>query len=194
MMDVSRETELLEAYAALLRKWNPAINLIAPKTVAQIESRHIADARQLSQISDKAQGNWTDFGSGGGLPGIVVAISRPDLAVELVESDQRKAAFLRNVIRDLSLSNAKVLCSRIEALDRLEAANISARALAPLPQLMAYVVQHLASDGTAWLMKGRNWQAEVAEARKLWTFDLVSHPSSTDPDAAILEITGIRHV
>ncbi len=193
-MDVSRETELLEAYAALLRKWNPAINLIAPKTVAQIESRHIADARQLSQISDKAQGNWTDFGSGGGLPGIVVAISRPDLAVELVESDQRKAAFLRNVIRDLSLSNAKVLCSRIEALDRLEAANISARALAPLPQLMAYVVQHLASDGTAWLMKGRNWQAEVAEARKLWTFDLVSHPSSTDPDAAILEITGIRHV
>lgn len=194
MMDVSRETELLEAYAALLRKWNPAINLIAPKTVEQIESRHIADARQLSQISDKAQGNWTDLGSGGGLPGIVVAISRPDLAVELVESDQRKAAFLRNVIRELSLSNAKVLCSRIEALDRLEAANISARALAPLPQLVAYVVQHLASDGTAWLMKGRNWQAEVAEARKLWTFDLVSHPSSTDPDAAILEITGIRHV
>lgn len=192
MMTVSRETQL-QAYAALLRKWNSAINLIAPSTIDHVESRHIADSLQLAQLSFGAEGRWVDLGSGGGLPGMVVAIARPDLAVELVESDQRKAAFLRNCIRNLSLPNVTVLCKRIEELDRLDAMNISARALAPLPQLMAYVGQHLAPQGTGWLMKGRNWQKEVAEARKNWLFDLKTHPSRTEPDAAILEITGIRH-
>ena len=194
MSVVSPETELLAAYAALLRKWNPAINLIAPNTVAEIETRHIADAKQLADISAGRNGSWVDLGSGGGLPGLVVAISRPDCAVTLVESDQRKAAFLRSAVRELSLKNAVILCSRIEVADRLDAANLSARALAPLPQLMAYVDRHLASDGVAWLMKGRNWQAEVNEARKTWEFDLTPHPSTTEQDAAILEITGIRHV
>lgn len=193
MIDVSRETERLDAYAALLRKWNPAINLIAPKTVDEIEFRHIADARRLTEISSGSRGRWVDLGSGGGLPGVVVAITRPDLNVRLVESDQRKTIFLRNVIRELSLLNVEVLCKRIEALEPQQAMNVSARALAPLPRLMAYVNRHLASDGKAWLMKGRNWQAEVQDARKCWNFDLTAHSSSTEPDAAILEITGIRH-
>lgn len=193
MTVVSRETELLEIYAALLRKWNPAINLIAPNTVAEIETRHIADAKQLVEISASTAASWVDLGSGGGLPGLVVAISKPDCSVTLVESDQRKAAFLRNAVREMALKNVTILNARIEAVDRLDAANVSARALAPLPQLMAYVDRHLASDGIAWLMKGRNWQAEVAEARKTWQFDLKAYPSTTERDAAILEITGIRH-
>lgn len=193
MTVVSRETELLETYAALLRKWNPAINLIAPNTVAEIETRHIADAKQLAEISADAAASWVDLGSGGGLPGLVVAISKPDCLVTLVESDQRKAAFLRNAVREMSLKNVTILSARIEAVDRLDAANVSARALAPLPQLMAYVDRHLVSDGVAWLMKGRNWQAEVAEARKTWQFHLKAHSSITERDAAILEITGIRH-
>ncbi|UFM65862.1 16S rRNA (guanine(527)-N(7))-methyltransferase RsmG [Paracoccus sp. MA] len=193
MSNVSCETERLAAYAALLRKWNPAINLIAPSTLEQIESRHIADCLQLAEIARKSPGGWVDLGSGGGLPGIVLAIMRPDRPLTLVESDQRKAAFLRNAIRELSLTGANVLTGRIEDLDRLDAANISARALAPLPRLMAYVERHLAPSGTAWLMKGRNWQSEVSEARRDWKFDLTTHPSATDPDAAILEITGIRH-
>ncbi|WP_354670355.1 16S rRNA (guanine(527)-N(7))-methyltransferase RsmG [Paracoccus sp. TOH] len=194
MMSVSRETEeRLACYAALLRKWNPAINLIASSTVGQIESRHIADARQLAVLAQSATGTWVDLGSGGGLPGIVLAVLRADLAVKLVESDQRKAAFLRTVIRELSLDNAQVINKRIEAADRLEAAQISARALAPLGQLMAYVNRHLRSDGTAWLMKGRNWQAEVSEAQRDWKFDMKTHPSATEPDAAILEIARIRH-
>ncbi|KRW96983.1 16S rRNA (guanine(527)-N(7))-methyltransferase RsmG [Paracoccus sp. MKU1] len=192
-MSVSRETERLAAYAGLLRKWNPAINLIAPSTIAQIEARHIADSLHLAEIAETAEDNWVDLGSGGGLPGIVVAIMRPDLDLTLVESDRRKAAFLRNALRELALPRAKVLCNRIETLDRLDAANISARALAPLPQLMAYVERHLSPSGTAWLMKGRNWQAEVSQARDDWKFDLKTHQSATDPDAAILEITGIRH-
>ena len=192
-MSVSRETERLAAYAGLLRKWNPAINLIAPSTIAQIEARHIADSLHLAEIAKTAEDNWVDLGSGGGLPGIVVAIMRPDMDLTLVESDRRKAAFLRNALRELALPRAKVLCNRIETLDRLDAANISARALAPLPQLMAYVERHLSPSGTAWLMKGRNWQAEVSQARDDWKFDLKTHQSATDPDAAILEITGIRH-
>lgn len=194
MNDVSRETEALAAYAALLRKWNPAINLVSPKTLDQLELRHIADSRALVEVSRFANDTWVDLGSGGGLPGVVVAILRPDLAVTMVESDQRKASFLRSVIRELSLGNANVVTGRIEQISGLNAANVSARALAPLPQLMAYVVQHLDHAGKAWLMKGRNWQNEVAEARRDWVFDLRTHPSTTDPDAAILEITGIRHV
>ncbi|RDD71383.1 16S rRNA (guanine(527)-N(7))-methyltransferase RsmG [Paracoccus versutus] len=192
-MSVSRETERLTAYAELLRKWNPAINLIAPSTLDQIETRHIADSLQLAEITRNVSGNWVDLGSGGGFPGIVIAIIRPDLELTLVESDQRKAAFLRNVVRELALPRARVICKRIEALDRLDAANISARALAPLPLLMAYVDRHLSASGTAWLMKGRNWQDEVALARTDWKFELKPHQSATDPDAAILEITEIRH-
>lgn len=193
-MTVSRETERLAAYAAMLRKWNPAINLIAPATVGQIETRHIADALQLARLSQKSAGPWVDLGAGGGLPGLIIAIARPELVVRLIESDQRKAAFLRTAIRELRLENASVVCQRIESADPQNAANISARALAPLPQLMAYVSRHLKPDGQAWLMKGRNWQAEIADARKTWSFDVKAHQSSTDSDAAILEITGIRDV
>ncbi|KGJ05726.1 16S rRNA m(7)G-527 methyltransferase [Paracoccus halophilus] len=194
MTDVSRETKALAAYAALLRKWNPAINLVSPKTLDQIETRHVADSRALVAVAADAFGSWLDIGSGGGLPGLVVAIMRPDLTVTLVESDHRKSSFLRTAIRELGLENASVITGRVEHLDALFAANISARALAPLPLLMAYVARHLTASGRAWLMKGRNWRTEVSEARREWNFDLITHPSPTEPDAAILEITGIRHV
>ena len=128
------------------------------------------------------------------LPGLVVAITRPDLAVSLMESDQRKATFLRTVCRELGLKNVTVISSRIEAHNRLDVANVSARALAPLPLLMSYVSKHLATDGTAWLMKGRNWKNELAAAREEWEFDVISHPSETESEAAILQISGIRHV
>ena len=192
-MSVSRETEQLAVYAGLLRKWNPAINLIAPSTLESIETRHISDCLQLAEVSRLAQGRWVDLGSGGGFPGIVVAVLRPDLVITMVESDQRKAAFLRNTIRALSLDNAQVLCSRIEQIELLQAGNVSARALAPLPSLMSYVHRHLDPAGKAWLMKGRNWESEIADARKHWTFQVKAHPSTTEPAAAILEITDLSH-
>lgn len=192
-MDVSRETEQLSGYARLLRKWNPSVNLIAPSTLAQLETRHIADSMRVVECSKVVRGVWLDLGSGGGFPGMVIAVARPELQVTLLESDQRKAAFLRNAARELGIGNAKVLCQRIEVAQPLAAAHVSARALAPLPQLMAYVHRHLEPSGTAWLMKGRNWQAEVAEAQRDWKFDLKVHPSGTDADAAILEIAGINH-
>lgn len=195
MSNVPRETELaLAHYAQLLRKWNPAINLVAQSSLDDLEERHIADSLQLVTISKDASSNWVDVGSGGGLPGLVQAIARPDLEVTLIESDQRKAAFLRTVTRELSLENVKIYAERIEKVAKLEAANVSARALAPLPLLMSYVSRHLHPQGTAWLMKGKNWKNEVEEARQMWSFDMTAHGSETEAGAAILQITEVRHV
>src|SRR5690606_29961856 len=99
-----------------------------------------------------------------------------------------KAAFLRSVARSLDLHNVNVQNDRIEAINSLNAAHISARALAPLPRLMPYLARHMAKDGQAWLMKGEKWHAEVEEARKHWKFNLTSIASSTQPGAAILKI------
>lgn len=191
MTNVSRETsEKLDAYAALLRKWSPRINLVAPSTLNDLESRHIADSRQLSMLTTPVQ-NWADLGSGGGLPGAIIAILRPETPVTLVESDARKATFLRTLRRELALPNLIVLNDRIEQANPLNAALVSARALAPLGLLMAYVDRHLAPGGTALLMKGKDWESEVRQARESWQFDLIPHPSQTAPDAAILEITNV---
>ncbi|MTH78288.1 16S rRNA (guanine(527)-N(7))-methyltransferase RsmG [Paracoccus aestuariivivens] len=193
-MIVSRETESLEKYAELIRKWNPAINLVATSTLRDLKNRHIADCQELARLAASADGKWVDLGSGGGLPGLIVAIFRPELSVGLLESDKRKSSFLRNAARELNLQNVIVYTDRIEKIAPLLANSISARALAPLPLLLSYVDRHLALGGKAWLMKGRNWQSEVQAARADWNFEVISHPSATDPDAAILEISELRHV
>lgn len=195
MMDVSRETEQrLSAYAALLRKWNDRINLISPSTADELERRHIADCLQLAHLANPIEGVWADLGSGGGLPGVVIAIACAStrLQMVLVESDQRKAAFLRVAIRELGLTRARVENARIEALPPLQADHISARALAPLPRLVPYVERHLKPDGQAWLMKGENWQAELAEAAIGPRFRVESFPSQTQPGAAILKLSGMK--
>lgn len=195
-MSVSRETtERLEIYCSLLQQWNPRINLVAPSTLTDLQNRHIADALQLNDLTQATEGSWVDLGSGGGLPGMVMAIAKADtkVAFTLVESDQRKAAFLRTVIRQAGLPRVTVLAQRIEAIPPLNAAYVSARALAPLPQLMAYLNLHLASSGTAFLMKGRQWKTEIEEAHRDWSFDYVAHPSRTQDGAAILEVSGVKH-
>ncbi|WCR10928.1 16S rRNA (guanine(527)-N(7))-methyltransferase RsmG [Paracoccus stylophorae] len=196
-IDVSRETEeRLDDYAALIRKWNPRINLVAPATLPDLRQRHIDDCLQIAHHAKPVSGLWADLGSGGGLPGLVVAIAFQGRAIRftLVESDQRKAAFLRTAIRQLDLADTTVLSSRIEALEPLKADHISARALAPLPRLMAYLDRHLAIDGRAWLMKGEQWRSEVAEARKHWNFTADVFPSATKSGAAIINISGVSHV
>lgn len=191
-MSASREAAFA-AYAALIRKWNPAINLVAPSTLADLEHRHIADSLQLAQLVAEPSGPWLDIGSGGGLPGIVVAICHPACKVNLVDSDRRKVAFLQTTIRELSLPNCTAHAARVEDLPPMQARNLSARALAPLIRLMPYLHRHLADKGTAWLMKGRNWQAELETARAAWRFDAAIHPSTTDPESAILAIRDVRH-
>ncbi|TKW66774.1 MAG: 16S rRNA (guanine(527)-N(7))-methyltransferase RsmG [Paracoccus denitrificans] len=194
-MSVSRETEdLLRAYADLIRKWNKTINLVAPATLHDVQRRHIADSAQLFDLSDPAAGTWLDLGSGGGLPGVVVAILAREkpLQVTLVESDKRKSAFLGTVRRELRLSNLTVKSQRIETLANGSNNFVSARALAALVNLMPYLERQLASDGEAWLLKGRAWKAEVEEARRCWSFDLTTFDSATDPEAAVLKLRNIR--
>ncbi len=196
-MIVSRETsERLAAYEVLIQRWNPRINLVAPATLPHIGQRHIDDSLQIADHIIPQGGTWVDLGSGGGLPGIVMAIAFADHDVRfvMVESDQRKAAFLRTCVRELGLAKVTIENARIELVPPLNAAYLSARALAPLPKLMPYLQQHLASDGRAFLMKGRNWQAEVDAARQSFRFEIEAHPSKTQDGSAILEISGVSDV
>ena len=194
--NVSRETiEKLEIYASLLRKWNKTINLVSPGTLDTLWVRHFADSAQLLSLAPQNMRKWADLGSGAGFPGAVIAVltesSHPDLTVTLIESDQRKATFLRAVARETQTSFT-VLAERCESVARLEADVISARALAPLDVLLGYVSRHIARTGTALLSKGASAASEVELAGKTWSFTCESIPSMTDTDAAILKIGEIK--
>jgi len=196
MSNVSRETyNLLDQYVNLVALWNPKINLVAPSTLADFRNRHIEDCLQLTEIMETPSGHWVDIGSGGGLPGLVVAIAfrEAPLKLTLVESDKRKCEFLRTVIRELGLKNVSILSQRIESISPLNADYMSARALAALPKLLGYISRHLSSDGVAWLMKGRKWQEELVAAKETWQFESEQFPSKTDSEAAILKISGVSH-
>ncbi|MEM9306439.1 MAG: 16S rRNA (guanine(527)-N(7))-methyltransferase RsmG [Pseudomonadota bacterium] len=196
-LNVSRETlERLTKYHDLISKWSPRINLVSKSSLKELWPRHIWDSYQLIDIAPKVE-KWADFGSGGGFPALVIAICAlemaPNLHVTMVESDQRKTAFLRTVIRDLHL-NASVHAERVEALAPLHAEVISARALADLSDLLSYSAQHLTKDGTAFFLKGEKWEKELKDARESWSFTLRTHRSKTSPRAAILEIKDIECV
>ncbi|MBT9246830.1 16S rRNA (guanine(527)-N(7))-methyltransferase RsmG [Gemmobacter fulvus] len=197
-LDVSRETsEKLDSYVALIQKWNKAINLISRSSEADIWQRHIADSAQLAQHLPSGPRLWLDLGSGAGLPGIVLAIIAaevaPSLRFELVEVDQRKATFLRQVSRELGL-NVTVLTERIEALTPRLADVVSARALASLSDLCNFAERHLDADGIAVFLKGTGAEAEIEVARRKWSFNLESFPSKTSVDALVLKLKKIRHV
>lgn len=196
MKNVSRGTmERLEAYEALLRKWNSRINLVSSGTLSAFRTRHLEDSAQILEYIEAGRKTWADIGSGGGLPGLVLAILSQDrdMSIMLVESDHRKAAFLRNAIRELEIKNASVLSERVENLTPLNVENMSARALAPLDVLLGYASRHLRTDGTAWFLKGRTWRDEYATAKEKWQFQLDAFPSRTDPEAALLRITGVSN-
>ncbi|MFN3663036.1 16S rRNA (guanine(527)-N(7))-methyltransferase RsmG [Yoonia sp.] len=194
-VDVSRETlEALHAFSALVLKWTPKINLISASTRADIWDRHIIDSVQIYGHAPEKFNLWLDIGSGGGFPGIVAAIIgkqyTPAAAFILIESDQRKSAFLRNVVRELAL-NASVSAVRIENVPSVGADVVSARALGALPVLLPLVAAHIADHGVALLHKGRQATKEIEDARKDWRFDLEEAPSLTDPEARILMIQRI---
>lgn len=196
--DVSRETrERLRVYATLLEKWNPRINLVSASTIPKVWARHFLDSAQILDLVGASTRLWADLGTGGGFPGLVVAIlakeARPLLQVICVESDQRKAAFLGAVVRETGIS-ARIMAKRIEDLDPLGADVVSARALAPLPTLLDHASRHLVEGGHALLLKGAGYRKEVNDALECWSFELDTYPSKTDPDAVILKIGDIRRV
>lgn len=191
-MNVSRETMAeLEAYQSLLLKWSSTINLVSKSSRSDLWERHIVDSIQIYPNGAKF-GHWVDLGSGGGLPGVVIAViakqRNPDSRFTLVESDHRKAVFLRTAARELNLK-MDIISDRIDNVQHLNADIVSARALAPLSTLLGYVDQHMNQTGMALLMKGEKWRQEHKEAQKLWSYQLDAMPSETNIDAAILKIT-----
>lgn len=192
--DVSRETsERLEVYVDLIRKWNPRINLVSRSSLEQVWNRHIADSLQVFALADTFS-HWVDIGSGGGLPGLVAAIcgaeSAPDAQFTLIESDQRKCAFLRTVARETGIS-VTVHAQRIEDALPQNADVLSARALADLTQLLAFAERHVAKSGMCLFPKGASWKKELQDARTQWRFDCDAVRSITEPQAAILKIQGV---
>jgi 16S rRNA (guanine527-N7)-methyltransferase len=193
--DVSRETyDDLVQFGDLVRKWTPKINLIAASTVSDLWDRHIADSAQLYRCAPAGFDHWVDIGTGGGFPGVIMAIYaktlQPNASFSFIESDQRKAAFLRTASRELGLS-VNVIAERIEETDPQKADVVSARAVSTLSTLLPLTERHLKPDGCALFHKGKRAAEEIAEARQSWLFDLEQHPSLTDPDARLLVVQRI---
>lgn len=198
----SRETlDRLEVYADRLRTWQRAVNLVAPATLDAVWHRHFADSAQLLDLAPPALLRWLDLGSGAGFPGLVVAIrlaGRPGpegRRVTLVESDQRKAAFMAEVVRATGISasiSVDILVRRIEDVATRATVGtadvVSARALAPLDRLLPLVAPFLSAHSLGLLPKGRGVESEIAAASRTWRFDAGLAPSRTDAEGRIVVI------
>ena len=195
---VSRETQgRLQHFAELFQKWAKTINLVAPSTIDDLWRRHIADSAQIFQLHPKPA-HWVDLGSGGGFPGIITAIllsEHADGHVDLVESNQKKAAFLRVCLRECEARGA-VHAIRIEEAPKVipHCDVISARALAELDALLDYAAPWVERNENIRLLlhKGRDYEREVEKARGRWEFDLVKHSSVVERDSVILELNRPR--
>jgi 16S rRNA (guanine527-N7)-methyltransferase len=186
----------LDIYADLLRKWQKTINLVSKSTLPQLWTRHIADCLQVAAAVPDAR-IWADLGSGGGFPGLVTAIrlaDTPGARVHLIESDQRKCAFLRNVSRETS-APVIVHNARIEAVidtleDRIEA--VSARALAPLPLLVDYAKNLLAKGAIGVFLKGQDYEAEVKALSETGRYRIMATSSVTAPVSRVFLVHDIE--
>jgi 16S rRNA (guanine527-N7)-methyltransferase len=193
---VSRETsQRLDRFVALLLAWQRTTNLIAPSTVPQLWTRHIADSLQLLDLAPRAK-IWVDFGSGAGFPGLMIACALaeiPGALVHLVERNAKKAAFLREAVRTTgapALVHAKSIEGVSLTLTGVDV--VTARAVAPLKTLLDQSFPLLGKSGaTALFPKGQNAELELAEAAKFWQMDAELVPSRTDPKGRIVVIRGV---
>jgi 16S rRNA (guanine527-N7)-methyltransferase len=188
---VSRETlGRFETYAARLVKWQRAINLVGPKTLDDIWRRHFLDSAQLWALIPAGSQILVDLGSGAGFPGLVLALlGFPE--VHLVESDQRKAVFLRETARELGLS-AQIHAARIETIPAIEVDVVTARALAPLSDLLDLAGPYLGKrQGCALFLKGAEAERELTQARKKRNMRVDRFPSLTDPRGSVLRLREI---
>ena len=188
----------LRAYVDALTKWNPHVNLVASSTVPQVWVRHVADGLQLLPLlKENDLRKVIDLGSGGGVPGLVLALAEPALDVHLVESTARKCAFLRQVAQTCGI-DVNIHQARIESLDTaIVTADvhtaISARALAPLPKLLALAWPWLQNGAWGLFLKGRGMVAELEQAkREKWQFDSQAIPSVTDAEGSILMVKEVH--
>ena len=198
LVPVSRETEArFEAYIDHLIRWQKIKNLVGPKTLSEVWTRHIADSAQLARFVDDDARYLVDLGSGAGFPGLVLACifaERPGFEVHLVESNGRKAAFLREVSRALKLP-VHVHDERIEeALETLSFRIdvLTARALAPLSELFTMYGSLPQQPRKALFLKGQDIDSELTEAAKYWNIDYEIHPSLTNSEGRILVVHAVK--
>ena len=190
-LHVSRETlERLTVYLELLCRWQPAINLVGAATLADPWRRHFLDCGQLAARIPAGATRLVDLGSGAGFPGMVLAILGVR-GVDVIESDRRKAQFLREVARATGAS-VGVHAGRIEGMPGWPADVITARALAPLPRLLALAERFLKSDSVCLFFKGRLGAHELTEARASWHMEAEMFPSLAETTGTVLQLRGIR--
>ena len=193
---VSRETlARLMAYGELLRRWQPAVNLVSRAGFADLWRRHMLDSAQLHPLIAAAPVRGgrrpviVDLGSGAGFPGLVLAILGAG-EVHLIEADRRKCAFLREVARATE-TPLTVHCERIERAAPLAADIVTARAVAPLPGLLSYAEPFLGPGAICLFLKGARWQEELTEAAKDWKMRVERVASVSEPSGMILRLGGV---
>lgn len=194
---VSRETlKRLELYVDLLLQWQAKTNLIAPSTIPTLWTRHVADSLQLIDLVPDAK-VWVDFGSGGGFPAIPVACvfaDRPGSQVHLVESNGKKAAFLREAIR-VTGAPGKVHMERVEKYTQGPVNSVdvvSARALAPLKVLCDQAFPLIERGAIGLFPKGLDVADELTEAAKYWNINATTVASKTSPEGCIVIVRGLK--
>ena len=194
---VSRETESrLDRYVALLLEWQAKTNLVAPSTLPNLWTRHVADSLQLLALAPAAQ-TWVDLGSGGGFPGVVLACAlaeKPDAMVHLVERNTKKAAFLREAIRVTASPGTVHLADIGDSVDRIAGPIdcVTARAVAPLHQLIGFAEPLVTRGAKALFLKGQDVDEELTEATKYWNIRPQLHSSRTGGHGWIVELTQIE--
>lgn len=178
----------LERYVALLKQWNKAINLVSASTMPAIWERHILDSAQLWPLiaQENAQRDLVDLGSGGGLPGIVLGIG--GFKVTMIESDARKCVFLRETIRELGLPDMDVRHARIEQVTDIKSSFVTARALAPLPQLVEWARNFMSEKGTCFFLKGATAKEEMTALPQNLQDLAILFPSISDKNGSIIRI------
>jgi 16S rRNA (guanine527-N7)-methyltransferase len=191
---VSRETlDRLTRYAELLADWNARHNLVSAGSMADLWRRHFWDSAQIAELVPEQAKSVIDLGSGAGFPGLVLATMRPDLRITLTEATRKKSEFLKTVAADLGL-NTEDRNQRLEEMAPEAFDVITARACAPLDQLLSYAQRFWRKGSRALLHKGQNLASELTEAHKSWSIQAEQHSSRSDPSGIILEIRELQRV
>jgi 16S rRNA (guanine527-N7)-methyltransferase len=187
---VSRETlDRLRLYVEILGKWTKRINLVAPASMDDVWRRHILDSAQLYTLLPPETKVLVDFGSGAGLPGLILAIMGVE-DVHLIESDTRKATFLQEAAR-LTATTVTIHARRVEAVPLIQADVVTARALARLAILLEYANRFLTARSSCYFLKGANLADELTEARKYWHMEASKFPSLSGASGVIVKLESI---
>lgn len=185
-------SEKFNLYIEILLKWNRSINLISRKTESDVVKCHVEDSLKLLPHI-KNTDIISDLGSGGGFPGIIIAIAKPEIYINLIESDKRKCAFLTNIVFNLKLKNVNIIEDRIENISEMKSNIITSRALASVKNALD-LLENIKQNATCLFIKGKKVFEEVKEAEIFWDFKYEIFPEnpSIDERTYILKLYNIK--